>query len=329
MCISPITLSKVSSRWSAPRSIQVPCGKCVECKQRYQNDWYIRLYEESKKYSHICHVTLTYNEDSCPFFCDTSSGVIYRTVLKEHVQNWLKRFRIRYQRSHGVNKSFKYFITSEYGPRTYRPHYHGIFFGLSKLDIAPLLDDWRDNFGFVKVSWINPFDDRHKQNSMRYVAKYCSKGEFECPYVERKLVNKTFHLISKKIGYDYIPKNISYHLSASCRKFSCGLRYEPGYLDEICKKRFYFFGSFRYSLPRYYKNKIYGEQSRLSHAIADYLLAQSDELYLQELEFIQSERLCTINEAINIYNNLYLSLKRERYKKAKQKYISFLNKSQL
>lgn len=38
----------------------------------------------------------------------------------------------------------------------------------------------------------------------RYVTKYCSKGVYENPKVAEGKVDKTFHLISKGIGYDII-----------------------------------------------------------------------------------------------------------------------------
>lgn len=329
MCTQPITINSKGTIWSKAKSIQVPCGKCLECKIKYQNEWYIRLLEESKLHQHICLVTLTYSDKNVPWLVNSNTGEAYRTVNKKHVQDWLKRFRTRYERQYGKTKKFKYFYTSEYGPTTFRPHGHGVFFGLSKLEIAPLLNDWRKRYGFVKVSWINPLDQKHKTNAMRYVAKYCSKGEFECPLVEQGKVLKTFHLISKKIGYEYIPRNINYHLSTSVAKYKFGRTFNPAYLHEITAKRFYFLDNFRYSLPRYYKNKIYGEQTRLSYAIADYLYQESLRLCEEQLEAIQSERNCSYLEANNIYTNLLDSIHSQRYAKAKRKYIQFLTKSQI
>lgn len=329
MCIKPITLKSCGTKWSSARYIQVPCGKCIECKIQYQNSWFIRLYEESKNHKHIIFFTLTYRETCVPYYVNKYDGQIYRTVYAKHVQDWLKRFRIRFNREFGKDAKFKYFITSEYGPRTYRPHLHGIIFGIDKITSASLFNDWRKKFGFVKVSHINPLDDKRKQNCIRYLAKYCSKGEYECPYVEQGKVNKTFHLISKKLGYAYIPRNINYHLTASARRFLPGLRYNPDYLHEVNQKRIYTLNGFRYSLPRYYKNKIYGEQSRLSYALTDHLLSELNDIRERQLAQIQSERNCTHIEADNILTNIENELHAQRYKKAKQNYERFLNKSKL
>ena len=46
---------------------EVPCGRCLECKRRYQQDWSNRCYEEwkSNNYKGV-FFTLTYRDDSVP-----------------------------------------------------------------------------------------------------------------------------------------------------------------------------------------------------------------------------------------------------------------------
>lgn len=128
--------------------------------------------------------------------------------------------------------SFKYFITSEYGPGTMRPHFHGVFFGVPE-------DMFRDVFA---KWWIEHFGrEKHKKRACdwsvydsnrggaMYIAKYCSKGSFDNPlqskviryksgkeFVSSSFINclnwfgvdvpfvvPTFHLISKGIGIRY------------------------------------------------------------------------------------------------------------------------------
>ncbi len=114
MCLSPITLKNKSSPYKPVHSILVPCGKCVECLQNYQNSWFVRFYFEAISHTKAVFFTLTYRPESVPELVD-NNGVVYRTVYKKHLQDWLKRIR------HKIDKTFKYFITSEYGPKTYRP----------------------------------------------------------------------------------------------------------------------------------------------------------------------------------------------------------------
>ncbi len=329
MCTNPITLTHKGTTWCEAKSLQVPCGKCLECKIQYQNQIFIRLYEESKSHKHIVFFTLTYKPSSVPYFCDKDTGETFNTVYKFHIQSWLKRFRTRYSRTNSNLAKFKYFITSEYGPRTLRPHYHGVIFGLSKNDLAPLFNDWRKKCGFVHVRGLHPGNARYLQNVIRYVAKYCSKGEFENPRVDHGLVDKTFHLQSKKLGYGYIDRMRKWHLSAPFRRFDKHYNYNVNYLDAILDKRYYTLDGFRYNLPRYYKNKIYGEQSRLSYALSNRIFTNISSIRDLQLEQIQAQRNCTYIEADNILRFQEDEQHKHRYKQAKAKYEAFLNKSQL
>lgn len=52
----------------------------------------------------------------------------FAIVLRKDIQDFLKRLRTLLDRLDGYDnrdKSFRYFICSEYGPETFRPHYHG------------------------------------------------------------------------------------------------------------------------------------------------------------------------------------------------------------
>ncbi len=339
MCIKPLTIKSNGTAWSKPGSIVVPCGKCIECKIQYQNSWYIRLLEESKCHKHLIFFTLTYAESSVPFYVEKSTGQIYRTVLQDHIQKWIKRFRINRQRrliENGCSKDlaaeknkFKYWITSEYGPSTYRPHYHGLIFGLTKEDTYPLFNDWRTTFGFVNVKYIPLTDQKHRDIVLRYVTKYCSKGEFECPYVEHGKVKKTFHLISKKLGYEYINRLKSWHLHSNANKYDCHYCYTSDYLDDILQKRNYVHNGFTYKLPRYYCEKIFGVQSRLQAALSNHIRKKLDDAFIQQLAVIQSQRDCTEAQALNIYTNLQNEIHSRRYLQAKKRYEAFLNKSKL
>lgn len=188
-----------------------------------------------------------------PSDCRILFGLEFHSVCKKDVQDWLKRGRIAAERkcpelfagkcnprfkstwidsdgivrslpSSAIPKNFKYFITSEYGPRTSRPHYHGVMFGITYNEFKKFFAaDWEKNYGSVDFS---AFDS--SRGGMLYVSKYCSKGGYEHPYcardffygtseyhskdyessmrdfrVNRALVEPTFHLISKGLGLSY------------------------------------------------------------------------------------------------------------------------------
>ena len=71
MCLRPRTISIPNLHPTAayPESsiqVQVPCGKCIECLKRRQNDYATRLYNECKNGEVMFFLTLTYREDVLP-----------------------------------------------------------------------------------------------------------------------------------------------------------------------------------------------------------------------------------------------------------------------
>lgn len=293
MCTQPITKQIRSSKYASPFGILIPCGKCLECLRDKQNEWVVRLYMESKYHSNILFFTLTYSPDSVPELVHRPTGEIYRTVYKKHLQDWFKRFRQRYFKKYGVTADLKYFITSEYGPKTKRPHYHGIIFGVSYTDFNTFaLADWRINFGYVncqevKLSSDLSVRDKSLSNVMRYVGKYCMKGEFENPFVADKKVLPSFRLISKGIGKQYtldIKDFVLYGFS----KFK-KLDYSPQGIQSIIDRSKIKIGSCEYSLPTFSKRIIYGEKTLLSYLVGQAILYRDDEVYLNQFRQIQTD----------------------------------------
>lgn len=167
--------------------------------------------------------------------------IAFNSVRKEDVQMWFKRNYRRFTRgtdTHG--RRLTYFITSEYGPTTLRPHYHGVIFGATKEELKFWFKDWQEHFGEIVV-----YDDLDiNKGGLSYVAKYCSKGSFEHPLcakdffyfyrratsykdvicseyhskhyekciqwfgIDAPIVDPTFHLISKGLGKDWCKKDI-------------------------------------------------------------------------------------------------------------------------
>lgn len=132
-----------------------------------------------------------------------------------------------------LTPTFKYYITSEYGPATFRPHVHGVLFGVTEVEFRKYFaPDWRKHFGRCVFETFNPL-----KGGMLYLGKYCAKGFFEHPlcrkneiwsdsngyihqvfnkdyYYNKKhfginapLVDKTFHLSSKGLGIRYAFKD--------------------------------------------------------------------------------------------------------------------------
>lgn len=151
MCLRPVVI-KTKDSFGIDVNQAVPCGKCIECLKDRQNSWKIRLTEEARDHKYVYFFTLTYNDDNVPFsFDDEGNKVLH--FRKSDLQLWLKRHKIKYERLFKRDIDFKYFICSEYGPNTGRPHYHGILFtDISPTFISSMFNDWTSLYGFTNFS---------------------------------------------------------------------------------------------------------------------------------------------------------------------------------
>lgn len=115
---------------------------------------------------------------------------------KPDIQKFIKRLRIKIVRNYGnVSQSkIRYFIASEYGPATFRPHYHGVIF----------CDDERiarDMPRLIRETWSMCAPERCDVQLVsgaapQYVAKYVNG--FAClPKVLGTEFTRPFHLASK------------------------------------------------------------------------------------------------------------------------------------
>lgn len=215
-CLHPITIKnpRCKSNPAAPRYISVPCGKCVCCIDRKAKDWSFRIQQELKRSSGAIFVTLTYDEEHEP------KG---ENVCKRDVQLFLKRLR--------KHVSFRYFLVAEYGPNTFRPHYHAIFFNIkrTKLNVRYIEKSWQN--GFVSVSNITP-------GRIAYVCRY----SFKPANIPDGRTN-TFLLASRRpaIGSNFLTSQMVSFLKDSPRVV----------IDK---------GSTKIRIPEYYKRKVYNSE---------------------------------------------------------------------
>lgn len=115
----------------------IRCGNCEGCRVDKSRDWANRMLLEKEYWpDDQCYfVTLTYDEDHVPksYYGDPVSGEAQPvlTLSPEDLQLFLKRLRKRVEPD-----TIKYFACGEYGPETFRPHYHLIIFGLRLNDLV-------------------------------------------------------------------------------------------------------------------------------------------------------------------------------------------------
>lgn len=190
-------------------------------------NWIIRLKEEQKVSKNAFFITLTYNDEHIPRdqFGNTH-------VSKPDVQKFLKRLRKKLP----SQSNLRYYFASEYGPTTFRPHYHAVLFNLPfktlRKNTELISSSWSINkkpMGFVQVEEVN-------ENRIAYVAGYCMDKDksMKSDYV-------VFSLMSKGIGKNYLDNKSRFNWHKDLPLENMYYPTENGG---------------KLALPRYYRNKI-------------------------------------------------------------------------
>ena len=144
MCMRLIRHSlRKDSRFS-PGTAYVPCGRCAECRKKKAQEWEFRLNAEflslKKQGFNLAFCTLTYADKSLPHLpkCLFNKAEDYVSVpcfSRGDVRGFIDRLRqyCKYHFQFKGSDAIKYFIASEYGDTTHRPHYHAILAWPSRL----------------------------------------------------------------------------------------------------------------------------------------------------------------------------------------------------
>lgn len=99
----------------------MPCSRCASCLANRQRVWAHRIMLEAHQHDDNAFVTLTYDDDHLPMMDSRPYGGLGElpTLRPVDLQLWLKRLRKMY-----APARFRFFAAGEYGPQSWRPHYH-------------------------------------------------------------------------------------------------------------------------------------------------------------------------------------------------------------
>jgi hypothetical protein len=127
----------------------------------------------------------------------------FAACSKLDIQLFLKRLRnhITYDKLHllkdvsSSQRSFRYFVCAEYGPNTFRPHYHGILF-FRHISVARAVKE-----RYLSASWQYSCDKNLRaefvtSGAARYVSKYVN-SDTKLPVLLQIKPLSTFYLASK------------------------------------------------------------------------------------------------------------------------------------
>lgn len=248
--------------WRFATRVSVPCGRCPACLSRRRSSWSFRLREEVKVADSCYFITLTYNDEHLPYRRIEGSDDLVPCVEKSDVQLFLKRLR-----KHIEPYKIRYFVVSEYGPRTLRPHYHMLLFNFphllkNKLD-EYISDAWR--LGFVRV-------DPVTEGRINYVTSYCLDSS-----TLPKFLKKNFMLCSRRpgIGSTYLDdeSRVDYHL----RNLD-----DFGYIPSNGKVH-------KVKLPRYYSDRVLSDEQRhqINYKCAEFHLSERRKLLNRQRRWLR------------------------------------------
>lgn len=289
MCVQYM---KIKSRNEyAPKVAFIPCGKCEECRQSANNQWFFRLRSEldwcRKNKWYIGFFTLTYSEDKIPRLPEVFVGNVDLIAEKGlpyafsryHVRTFVDNIRKRLHETYGI-KSIKYMVCSEYGSdpkHTQRSHYHGLVcfpshyeeVDKSTGEVFRKSFNPRDMFNLVHAQWphghVFPryFEggrDRHNYEHKPFLlttdisnaARYAAK--YTC-----KDIGYIQHLVD--YGVDLKDKALKDFKPFHIQSKSIGLNFLSNLSDsdllKVLRNGVDFVGDkFRRSVPLYIRNKI-------------------------------------------------------------------------
>lgn len=188
-----------------------PCGQCAACKVMQRQEWAMRgrheLIEHKGKGTMI---TLSYDKEHLPKSGETlvkMNELDERgTLERKHVTDFLKRLRKKIE-----PEKIRYMGCGEYGPVTWRPHYHIIIFGREWNEWDGLkADEWFGEIwgqGKVFVSK-KPMGENAIDYCVGYIRKKIGSLEGGRAYYEGNGRERPFLTTSKGIGREWGDKHV-------------------------------------------------------------------------------------------------------------------------
>lgn len=246
------------------------CGKCPKCKAQRQREWTLRGKLEALNHkNNIIFATFTYKNKKLIRTAIRKENELDQkgTLVKRHIELMIKRLRKKLGKNH---KKIKYILSGEYGSKSFRPHYHAIFFGINTLELSQ--SEWRRIWkkGNVQIKPVTSI------NQIAYVVGYINKKITDKTTKEHYEHNgrvAPFQRQSQKIGLEWAIKNKNHWLSTL-----------KTYLNNN-----------EIGIPRYFIKKIFeieGKKIKLTHKI---ITCEADEFKILTKKHYTNEYKVFIN----------------------------------
>ena len=262
------------------RLVQMPCGRCLGCLEQKAKEWAKRCQLEAVYYPFSSYfVTLTYENDYLHFADiymknDPDYCVTMPSLCKLDLIDFIRSLRYN---SSNPQPGLRFFGCGEYGPQTFRPHYHILFFnlnlptiGTSSPDLKPCLGS-NDYFlsDFIGKHWNKGFHTifPYSYGTGQYIAKYLVKDT---------MIENNSDLIDNR-------EKPFLHMS---RRPGIGRRYFDEHKEELLRYDSVTvpsdLGAFQTSMPDYFLRLIRGKDF-VDEKFVDWLTIKACRSYSSEL----------------------------------------------
>lgn len=282
---SPTESLKVAELEGAIR-LELPCGRCMQCRIAQAQDWATRCTHEASMHRHPdgttngCMITLTF-ENAGLELRELRYGTHPSTLCVADWQLFAKRMRqhfLRKQRAEEKQKGMerqplkpiKFFHVGEYGEKYKRPHYHALLFGQDFQEDATWGKDKNGNDYFLSptLAKLWPYGNTEGrplvQETISYVCRYVTKklnGPMRNAALER-LDPDTGEII--QVAPEYATMSRGGRTGEGI-----GATWFDRYRDDVFPDNFVVMKGKKTRVPRYYTKRLKQQDPEMAEAVAD------------------------------------------------------------
>lgn len=258
------------------------------------------------------------------------------------VIKWLKKSREAYFRAYGERLQFKYYIVGEYGHKFQRPHYHGLFIGLTPFQMQFFMSHWTLGTR-LDCQYIHAKDkdfERSAYHIAMYIGKYTSKGTFDVKGVVNGHCIKMRSMLSRHFGAELTLQEVNYFQAQDIYKYDIHNPLFPDedtkikVFDEISNRLVYYVGSYPFPLPMSLRRSVFDWKnvqgrsvwSKVYYQYSDYIRSRIEAEANYEFEkfisgFMASKFDSSLSDACNEFE-LLQDLSNNRKSKSKRRSLS-------
>jgi len=244
--------------------LELPCGRCMDCKIRRASDWATRLAHEAAQHDRNCFLTLTFSDDGLalrelrhgthPADLNLADWQLFAKRLRKELTSQQRRM----EKKLGIPKQpvlgFRFFQVGEYGDQGNRPHYHALIFGQ---DFTGEGETWKTELGFpawnsrtIEKAW--PYGLHQIQNMTPETIAYVSR------YVQKKLYGhareRSLERLDLQTGEHVTvrPEFATMSRGGRTKKGGIGKAWIDRYVNEVFPDDFVIVKGQKKPVPRYY-----------------------------------------------------------------------------